>query len=77
MVQATRDAAGPVHTVLGGFHMRGQAEAEIRRTTDGLNSLGVRRVGPCHCSGDETRRVMQEMMGDGFLSLGVGAQWQA
>ncbi|MBU4173386.1 MAG: hypothetical protein KKB90_07385 [Actinobacteria bacterium] len=38
----------------------------------GFQELGVARVGPCHCSGDEARRLFREAYGDRYIDVGVG-----
>jgi len=59
--------------VLGGFHMAKMGKTKISRIVSGLKELPVRRVGPCHCSGDTARQAMQEAYGDDYLEVGVGA----
>ncbi len=71
---AAKEHAGrPVRAVLGGFHMDGASRAQVMKVVEGLRGLGVRQVAPCHCSGDRTRQVMKEALGEGYLPTGVGA----
>jgi 7,8-dihydropterin-6-yl-methyl-4-(beta-D-ribofuranosyl)aminobenzene 5'-phosphate synthase len=75
MVQAATTHAGQKpRAVLGGFHMAGASPTQIAAVIEGLKGLGVRCVAPCHCSGDETRRLMKEAFGQGYLPSGVGAR---
>jgi 7,8-dihydropterin-6-yl-methyl-4-(beta-D-ribofuranosyl)aminobenzene 5'-phosphate synthase len=75
MVRAAKDAAaGNVYAALGGFHTRDASEDEIAGIVDELRSLGVERVGPCHCSGDLSRTVMKRMLGDAYIDLSVGTR---
>jgi len=60
--------------VLGGFHMAGMDQPELNRVIQGLRDLGIRRVGPSHCSGDAAREAMREAFADGYLDIGVGAR---
>ncbi len=62
-------------TVMGGFHMGGAPEREVRSVIESLKKLGVVHVAPCHCSGDETRGWMQEAFGEGYLPAGAGASF--
>ena len=71
---ARRHAHAAPHAVLGGFHMAGASTGEIRLVITRLSEMGVQKVGPCHCSGDETRRLMKQAFLDGYLPAGVGAQ---
>jgi len=72
---AKEHARSDVHAVLGGFHMAGASRKEISNVIQGLRRLGVEQVGPCHCSGKETRQFMKNALGDGYLQAGVGARF--
>ena len=75
MVEAARAHAGlKPKAVLGGFHMAGASPDRTAAVIEGFKGLGVRFVAPCHCSGDETRRLMKEAFGQGYLPSGVGAR---
>ena len=70
---AGRAGNRPVHTVFGGFHMKGFEREEIDDVIARLRKLGVRRAGPSHCSGEQTQEAMRETFGDDYIELGVGA----
>jgi 7,8-dihydropterin-6-yl-methyl-4-(beta-D-ribofuranosyl)aminobenzene 5'-phosphate synthase len=77
------EAAGEVSesgidAVMGGFHLKDEWNTEINRIVAELKDLGVRRVGPCHCSGDAARGKMASAFGDGYLdvSLGTRLEWR-
>lgn len=72
---AQRHASAPVKAVLGGFHLMGASSLEIADVIRSLKALGVTMVAPCHCSGDETRQLMGEAFGEGYLSSGAGARF--
>jgi len=78
IVNITRAAKGnadkPVSAVLGGFHMGGASEKKVSDVIRDLRELGVNKVGPCHCSGDRTRRMMKEAFGDNYMKLCVGGR---
>jgi len=65
---------GEVHLVLGGFHLGGASEAEIAAIVEDFRQLGVRKVAPCHCSGDVARRLFEEAYGEDFIPAGVGSR---
>jgi len=71
---AKKHADRPVFAALGGFHMGSASAARIDAVIEGLRKLGVRRVGPSHCSGDATRRRMKEAFGKDYLDSGLGAR---
>jgi len=41
----------PIHTVLGGMHLLNAGPERLTQTVDELRELGVRWVGPAHCTG--------------------------
>ncbi len=43
----------PVVSVIGGLHLTGATRERIFRTLDELKILGVKKILPCHCSGEE------------------------
>ena len=65
-------AEKPVYLVIGGFHLSGAANPEIESVIEGFRQLGVRKVAPCHCSGDETRRLFREEYGEDYIDSGAG-----
>ncbi len=58
--------------VLGGFHLSGTGDAELRSIMSSLREIGVEKVAPCHCSGDRARELFSEEYGNGFVANGVG-----
>ncbi|HUT88230.1 MAG TPA: MBL fold metallo-hydrolase [Thermoguttaceae bacterium] len=71
---ARRHAKKPVFAVLGGFHMSRAPDDQIDAAIRGLQEGGVRRAGPSHCSGDKTRKAMQEAFGERYVRSGLGAR---
>ena len=61
-----------VYLVMGGFHLSGASSAQIESITSSFVDLAVEKVAPCHCSGDETRRLFKEQYGEGYIESGVG-----
>jgi 7,8-dihydropterin-6-yl-methyl-4-(beta-D-ribofuranosyl)aminobenzene 5'-phosphate synthase len=71
---AKRHGERPVYTVLGGFHLGRASDERLDTVIRGLRKLGVRQAAPSHCSGDKTRKLMQEAFGDAYLPSGAGAR---
>jgi 7,8-dihydropterin-6-yl-methyl-4-(beta-D-ribofuranosyl)aminobenzene 5'-phosphate synthase len=65
-------AEKPVYLVIGGFHLAGAATPQIESVIEGFRQLGVRKVAPCHCSGDETRKLFKEEYGEDYVDSGAG-----
>lgn len=61
-----------VYLVIGGFHLGGKTDAELNQIVDTMKELGVTKVAPTHCSGEDARRAFQEQYGDDFLDVGLG-----
>ncbi len=61
-----------VYLVIGGFHLSGASSTQIEAIIDSFVELGVERVAPCHCSGDETRTLFEERYGESYIESGVG-----
>jgi 7,8-dihydropterin-6-yl-methyl-4-(beta-D-ribofuranosyl)aminobenzene 5'-phosphate synthase len=62
----------PVYLVMGGFHMTGAATSQIESVIEGFRELGVKKIAPCHCSGDETRKLFREDYGEDYINSGAG-----
>ena len=58
--------------VMGGFHLKNKSEEEIKTIISDLQKLGVRYVGPCHCSGKRARDLFQEAYGEHYIPVGTG-----
>lgn len=61
-----------IYLVIGGFHLRGFSEPEIKGIMAGFRLLGVKKVGPTHCSGDLARKLFSEEFKDDFIQAGLG-----
>jgi 7,8-dihydropterin-6-yl-methyl-4-(beta-D-ribofuranosyl)aminobenzene 5'-phosphate synthase len=63
-----------IHIIFGGFHLAAFYENEINEIIDHFRKSGVKKVGPCHCSGDEARKLFAEEYKDDFIEIGVGKE---
>jgi 7,8-dihydropterin-6-yl-methyl-4-(beta-D-ribofuranosyl)aminobenzene 5'-phosphate synthase len=57
-----------ISLAVGGFHF------PKRSVLDSFRELGVRKVAPCHCSGDEARGFFKEAYGDAYMDVGTGKE---
>jgi len=62
----------PVALVAGGFHLRSTGVGEIREIAGELERLGVRKIAPSHCTGDEAKRIFHERWGKRFVTYDLG-----
>jgi len=61
-----------IYLILGGFHLRGLTKKDILHTISLLKDIGVEKVAPCHCTGDDAVKLFKEYWKDNFLDTGVG-----
>lgn len=61
-----------IHLVLGGFHLMGSPKKELNQIMDELDSLGVEKLAPCHCSGDGARAAFRQRYRQGYIACGAG-----
>ena len=78
MVRKAREITGEnrVHLVVGGFHLGGLSRSRIEAIVEELRHVEVEKVAPCHCSGDETRRLFRKFFAADFIEAGVGKRIQ-
>lgn len=62
-----------IYLLMGGFHLGGRSDAEIREIIKRLKTLGVKKVAPSHCTGDNAIRLFREAWGENFIEGGLGA----
>ncbi|MBL7065785.1 MAG: MBL fold metallo-hydrolase [Anaerolineae bacterium] len=70
--QAKEVAAGEVALAMGGFHLGGASRDQIEGIIAEFRRLGVRRVAPCHCTGDRARQIFAHAYGADCTLAGVG-----
>jgi 7,8-dihydropterin-6-yl-methyl-4-(beta-D-ribofuranosyl)aminobenzene 5'-phosphate synthase len=64
---------GDVYMVIGGFHLKDKSASEVEVIIAALKQLGVRKVAPSHCTGDNAIRQFKEAFGQDFIPAGAGA----
>lgn len=67
-------AERPLALVLGGFHLLGMNDNELRRTIDELTRLDIDRIAPCHCTGDDAIAAFRDAYGDRFVAVEAGSR---
>jgi 7,8-dihydropterin-6-yl-methyl-4-(beta-D-ribofuranosyl)aminobenzene 5'-phosphate synthase len=64
-----------IYLAIGGFHLSRKSEKTILSIIEELKRLGVKKVAPCHCSGDLARRLFKGKFGEDYIEAGVGARY--
>ncbi|MDY0268109.1 MBL fold metallo-hydrolase [Trichloromonas sp.] len=62
-----------IYLLMGGFHLGGSSDAEIHAIIKRLKALGVRKVAPSHCTGDNAIELFRKAWQDDFMEGGLGA----
>jgi 7,8-dihydropterin-6-yl-methyl-4-(beta-D-ribofuranosyl)aminobenzene 5'-phosphate synthase len=61
-----------VYLVLGGFHLGGASNQEIQNIVKSFRDLEIKKVAPCHCTGDEAISLFKKEYKEDFVKAGVG-----
>jgi 7,8-dihydropterin-6-yl-methyl-4-(beta-D-ribofuranosyl)aminobenzene 5'-phosphate synthase len=73
IVERVKELSGEqVYLLVGGFHLKDMGVAEIEGIIVELQSLGVEKVAPTHCTGTEAIDLFESAYGDDFIRAGVG-----
>ena len=62
-----------IYLLMGGFHLGDRSLEQNRATVAALRELGVRKVAPSHCTGDQAVALFREAWGSDFREGGCGA----
>lgn len=75
MVQSVRQnfKKDPLVILLGGFHLNHEAPKAVDDMVQTLESLGVRRVVPLHCTGNRARQCFQQVYQEHCVLAGAGS----
>lgn len=60
------------YLVLGGFHLGSSSVSKIREVCAAFRQLGVQKLAPCHCTGEQAMRIFATEFGDNYMHCGVG-----
>jgi 7,8-dihydropterin-6-yl-methyl-4-(beta-D-ribofuranosyl)aminobenzene 5'-phosphate synthase len=71
-VPASRGPKDDILLVMGGFHLEWATKGRIEKIISAFKQLGVRYVGPCHCSGHKARSLFEKHFGGNYINIGAG-----
>jgi len=75
MVKVAADIADRCpQLVLGGFHLLRKKRAEVLEIAAELKGLGVKKIGPCHCTGDRAIATFAESFSQSFIDVRTGVE---
>jgi len=61
-----------IYLVMGGFHLSGASEPQLRSIIAAFREMGIRQVAPSHCSGDLCRQLFALEYGGDYVEGGLG-----
>lgn len=67
--------AGPIHAVLGGFHLSGPSEGLIESTVQAMREIAPALIVPMHCTGWKAINRFAETMPEQFVLNTVGTTY--
>jgi 7,8-dihydropterin-6-yl-methyl-4-(beta-D-ribofuranosyl)aminobenzene 5'-phosphate synthase len=70
--QAEQVTGKPAGLVLGGFHLKDASEPTIQAVVDEFVAMGVGRVAPSHCTGDQAIALFRKAYGTDYIASGCG-----
>ena len=59
----------------GGFHLLSTPRGVVRKIAEKLKQLGVEKIGPSHCTGEEARDIFKDIFGENFVEAGTGTSF--
>ena len=62
-----------IYMILGGFHLSSRPDDDITGIISRLKTMGVQKVAPSHCTGDNATRMFRNEWADDFVEGGLGA----
>ena len=63
---------GDILLVMGGFHLEWATKGKIKKIISAFKQMGMRYVGPAHCSGNKARSLFEQYFGSGCINVGAG-----
>ncbi len=65
----------PFELVLGGFHFAFRPFSDLKKTLDLVQTLPVKGIAPCHCTGDKAIETFARIFPDRFFRVGTGWEY--
>ncbi len=63
-----------IYMALGGFHLFRKTDSQIREIVKRIKELGVKKVGPCHCTGEKAQMIFKEVYGENYINISSGSE---
>jgi 7,8-dihydropterin-6-yl-methyl-4-(beta-D-ribofuranosyl)aminobenzene 5'-phosphate synthase len=63
-----------IYMVIGGYHLFRSDTKRILEVIETFKGLNVKKVAPCHCSGEEAIELFQKEYKENFIDMGLGLE---
>lgn len=71
----SQNPAERIYMIIGGFHMMHASAEQIEMTLDYLQSIAIKKIIPCHCTGNNAIASMQHRFGNKVTRGYTGARF--
>ena len=65
-----------IFSVFGGFHLMKKTKQNIREIVQRFIQLGIKKVGPTHCSGTDAENLFRKAYKENCLTLKAGEEME-
>lgn len=65
-----------IYSVSGGFHLKDMKEKDITNVCDDLMKMGIKKVGPAHCSGKKAQDIFKDKFKTDFIEISAGTEFE-
>jgi 7,8-dihydropterin-6-yl-methyl-4-(beta-D-ribofuranosyl)aminobenzene 5'-phosphate synthase len=65
-----------IYLITGGFHLGGTSKREIDNIIKELKAIGVEKIGPSHCTGQQAIESFRNAWGKNFIDGDCGTNIQ-
>ena len=76
MVECAKESLSnrPIGFVLGGFHLMDTSTDEIQSVVSRMRTMGIQKVGPTHCTGEQAKSKFRETFGKECVDISAGLE---
>lgn len=75
-IKAVNYLSKDIYLIVGGFHLRGYSKKDIDHIVKLLKDMGVKKIAPCHCTGEYAMQLFEEQYQENYLDVSVGTTIQ-
>lgn len=65
-----------IYSVFGGFHLMDKDNRFIKYVVDQMKKIGIKKVGPSHCTGYEAKTVFKDVYKEDYFDIKIGMEFE-